>query len=135
MLTGFLTAVGAMVLEVYVFLQISHAIGLGGAILLLVAVSLVGAQLVKREGLSAWRRIQDALARQQMPGRELIDGSLILLAGVLLLLPGFVTDAVGLLLLLPPVRAAARGAGRLVLARRIETRVVRRLGDERVIDR
>ena len=126
MLTAFLALVGAMVLEVYVFLQISHAIGLGDAIVLLVAVSLVGAQIVKRQGLSAWRRIQEALVNQQVPGRHLIDGFLILVAGALLLVPGFVTDVVGLLLLLPPVRAGARGLGRWLLARRVEASLVRR---------
>jgi UPF0716 protein FxsA len=126
MLTAFLGAVGAMVLEIYVFVQISHAIGLGDAIVALVAVSLVGAQLVKRQGLLALRRIQDALANQQMPGRDLIDAFLILLAGALLLVPGFVTDAIGLLLLLPPVRALSRNVGGWLLARRIEQRMVRR---------
>ena len=126
MLTALLCTVGAMVLEIYVFLQISHAIGWGDAIVLLVVVSLLGARVVKRQGLVALRRIQESMAIQQLPGRDLIDGFLILLAGALLLVPGFLTDAVGLLLLLPPVRSFARNGGRLLLARRIDKGIERR---------
>lgn len=97
-------------LELFVLLQVGEAIGVLDTIALLVLVSLVGAWLVKREGLGVLRRAQQRAAAGAVPGRELVDGVLILFAGALLLTPGFVTDVVGILLLLPPVRAALRGA-------------------------
>jgi UPF0716 protein FxsA len=95
--------------ELYVIIQVAGAIGVPEAILLLITVSVVGAWLCKREGLSVLRRIQLALERHQLPHRELVDGALILLAGALLLTPGFLTDVLGVLLLLPPTRAVVRG--------------------------
>ncbi|HEV3402312.1 MAG TPA: FxsA family protein, partial [Acidimicrobiales bacterium] len=79
-------------------------------ILLLLAVSAAGAWLVKREGLGVLRRFRRQLDAGAIPGRELADGVLILFAGALLLTPGFLTDCVGLLLLLPPVRAVIRAS-------------------------
>jgi UPF0716 protein FxsA len=96
--------------ELFVLLQVGQAIGVLDTIALLVLVSLVGAWLVKREGLGVLRRAQQRAAAGAVPGRELVDGVLILFAGALLLTPGFVTDVVGILLLLPPVRAVLRGS-------------------------
>jgi UPF0716 protein FxsA len=76
--------------------------------------------VVKREGLGVWRRAQRQLDMGSVPGRELVDGILVLAAGALLLTPGFVSDCVGILLLLPPVRAAIRA----VVVRRLRRRVV-----------
>ena len=70
----------------------------------------VGSWLAKREGLAAWQRVQQRVASAQIPGPELIDGLLILVAGTLLLTPGFLTDLAGLLGLFPPTRAAVRKA-------------------------
>jgi len=111
--------------EIYVIIQVGHVIGLVDTLAVLVLVSLVGAWLVKREGLSVLRRAQAQLDAGRVPGRELVDGVLVLLAGALLLTPGFVTDAVGILLLLPPVRAAMRAVARRRLARQV---TVRRVG-------
>jgi len=97
-------------LELFVILQVGHAIGALNTVALLVVVSMVGAWLVKREGISVVRRAQERVARGAVPGRELVDGVLILFAGALLITPGFVTDVLGILLLLPPVRAAIRSA-------------------------
>jgi UPF0716 protein FxsA len=97
-------------IELYVIVQVAIAIGVWNTIGLLVLVSLVGAWLVKRQGLAAWQRAQVAITAGRVPGREIVDGVLLLLAGLLLLVPGFVSDAVGLLLLLPPVRAGVRAA-------------------------
>ncbi|HEX9969497.1 MAG TPA: FxsA family protein [Acidimicrobiales bacterium] len=96
--------------ELYVLLQVGQWIGVGETIALLVVVSVVGAWLVKREGLGVLRRAQARLQEGTMPGRELVDGVLILFAGALLLTPGFLTDVVGVLLLLPPVRAMLRSS-------------------------
>jgi UPF0716 protein FxsA len=96
------------IVELYVIVQVSHAIGFGNALGLLILISALGAWLVKRQGVSLWRKAQLQLANRQVPTKEVADGVLILLAGALLLVPGFVTDAFGLLLLLPPVRAGLR---------------------------
>ena len=75
---------------------------------LLLLISIVGAWLAKREGLGVLRRMQAAVNAGRVPGTELIDGFLILLAAALMLTPGFLTDVAAILLLLPPVRAAVR---------------------------
>jgi UPF0716 protein FxsA len=96
--------------ELLVLVQVAHFIGLIPALVVLLLVSIVGAWMLKREGATAWRRVRDALARGEMPATEVADGALVLLGGALLLTPGFVTDAAGLLLLLPGVRVGLRGA-------------------------
>lgn len=106
--------------ELYVIIQVAHVIGALDTIALLVVVSAVGAWLVKREGLGVWRRAQRQIGRGGMPGNELVDGVLILFAGALLLTPGFVSDVLGILLLLPPVRFALRGYARRRLVHRVE---------------
>jgi UPF0716 protein FxsA len=77
-------------------------------VLLIVATGVLGGWLARREGLRALRRIQNQLGEGQLPGAAMLDGLLILIAGALLLTPGIITDAVGLLLLAPPGRRAAR---------------------------
>lgn len=96
--------------ELYVVIQVAHVLGAFDTLALLVLVSMVGAWLVKREGIGVWRRFQRQVQAGTVPGREVADGFMILLAGALLLVPGFITDALGLLLLLPPVRAGVRTA-------------------------
>jgi len=105
--------------ELYVIIQVGHIVGVVPTIALLVVISLLGASLCKREGLAVIRRIQEQLAERRLPGVALLDGALVLLAGALLLTPGFVTDGVGLLLLLPPVRAGARRILKRALLRRV----------------
>jgi UPF0716 protein FxsA len=112
--------------ELYVLLQVGGAIGILNTIGLLIVVSVAGAWLCKREGLGILRRIRLSLDRYELPGRELADGALVLFAGALLLTPGFLTDCLGILLLLPPTRAVARGVLLSALARRAELAVVRR---------
>lgn len=96
--------VAVPLIELFVFVQVGQWIGYLPAIVLLLAFSVVGAYLVKREGLNAWRRAQAQLRAGEIPAAELVDGALILFAGALLLTPGFVTDLVGLLLLIPAMR-------------------------------
>lgn len=108
------------IVELAVIIQVGQALGVVETLLLMVVVSVVGAWLVKREGIGVWRRAQRQLDTGVMPGRELVDGVLIMVAGALLLLPGFVSDCLGILLLLPPVRALVRG----LVIRRLRTRVV-----------
>ena len=111
------------IVEIAVIIQVGQAIGVIETLLLMVAVSVVGAWLVKREGIGVWRRAQRQLDTGVVPGRELVDGMLIMLAGALLLTPGFVSDCLGVLLLLPPVRAGLR---RLVIGRLRKRVVVQR---------
>ena len=106
--------------ELYVLIQVGEAIGVLDTIALLFLISIVGAWLAKREGLGVLRRMQAALNAGRVPGAELVDGFLILLAAALMLTPGFLTDVVAILLLLPPVRAAVRRQLRRSFARRIE---------------
>jgi UPF0716 protein FxsA len=107
---AFLVAVLIVVglVEITVIVQVAQWIGVGNTIGLLLLVSMVGAWLVKRQGLGVLRRIREQRLAGQVPAAHVFDGALILVAGGLLLVPGFVTDALGLLLLLPPVRAGVR---------------------------
>ncbi len=94
--------------ELYVIIQVGQAFGALNTIALLVLISAAGAWLVKREGMSVWRRFQNQVRSGAVPGREIADGVMILFAGALLMSPGFLTDLLAILLLLPPVRAAVR---------------------------
>jgi UPF0716 protein FxsA len=106
--------------EIAVMVKVAEWIGTGQMIALLLSVSVVGLWIVKRQGTGALRRIRAELGAGRVPGSHLVDGVLLLTAGFLLLVPGFLTDAVGLVLLLPPVRAFVRGR----LGRRFRTRSV-----------
>ena len=108
------------IVELAVIIQVGQAIGVVETLLLMVVVSVAGAWLVKREGIGLWRRAQGQLETGVVPGRELVDALLIMLAGALLLTPGFVSDCLGILLLLPPVRAGLRG----LVIRRLRRRVI-----------
>lgn len=108
------------IVELALIIKIGAAIGVLNTIGLLILSSVVGAWLMKREGLGVIRRMQTAVAQGRVPGKELVDAFLILLGGALMVAPGFLTDAFGMLLLLPPVRAVVRR----VLRRRVTVRVV-----------
>lgn len=102
------------IVELYVIVQVAHALGVLDTLALLLVISVLGGWLAKREGLGVLRRIQGQMASGQVPTNALVDGAILLVAGVLMLTPGFVTDAFGLVLLLPPTRAAVR---RLLIGR------------------
>ena len=95
-------------LELYVIIQVAGGMGTGQTIVLLIAVSVVGAWMVRRSGLGVLNQIRARLSRGELPAAELVDGLLILVAGALMLTPGFITDAVGLLLLFFPTRVLVR---------------------------
>jgi UPF0716 protein FxsA len=120
---GFLALIFLVVpvAELAVIIQVGQWLGVADTLVLLILISVVGAWLAKREGIGVWRRIQRQLELGRMPGNELIDGLLILFAGVLLLTPGFLSDLLGIFLLLPPTRATARGVLRRRFARRVTT--------------
>jgi UPF0716 protein FxsA len=105
-------------LELYVIVKVGGLIGVLPTLVLLLAMSLLGAALLRHQGRGAWRRFNEAIAARRFPGREVADGVMITFGGALLLTPGFITDAFGLLLLFPPTRAIARGLLRAYAARR-----------------
>lgn len=105
--------------ELYVILQVGHAIGVLNTIGLLILVSVVGAWLMKREGLAVVHRARVQMLDGRVPAAAVVDGVLVLFAGALLVTPGFVSDVFGILLLLPPTRAAVRAYGRRRLAARL----------------
>jgi UPF0716 protein FxsA len=106
--------------ELYVLIQIGQAIGVLPTIALLILDSILGAALMRQQGRAAWLRFNRALAEGRVPGREVIDGVLVIFGGALLLTPGFLSDLLGLILLFPPTRAVVRGA----LVRRFGGRLV-----------
>ena len=94
--------------EIYVIVQVGELIGVVPTLILLLADALLGSLLLKHQGRGAWRRFNEALAERRFPGREVVDGVLIVIGGTLLLTPGFLSDIAGLFLLIPPTRALAR---------------------------
>jgi UPF0716 protein FxsA len=103
-----LVPIAIFALEVFVFIEVGDAIGWLLAVVLLIGTSLVGAQLLRIQGRAAIERVSLAVAERRSPGRPAIDGLLGFLGGLLLVVPGFVTDALGALLLFPPTRALTR---------------------------
>lgn len=110
------------IIELYVIIQVANAVGVLNTLGLLILDSVVGGWLMKREGLGVLRRLQAKLSGGELPSTELIDGFLILFGGALMLAPGFLTDLLGMALLLPPVRAVVRR----LLARRFKSAVISR---------
>ena len=106
------------IVELAVIIQVGSTIGALETVGLLIVVSVVGGWLVKREGVGVLRRISGAVNAGRIPGRELADGALIMLAGALLITPGFLSDVLGIALLLPPVRAVVRPVLLSALAKR-----------------
>lgn len=96
------------ILELWVIIQVGQAIGALPTITLLILDSIVGGWLLRSQGLQAWRAFSEALAAGRVPARETGDGALVVFGGALLLTPGFCTDVLGLLLLIPPTRAVFR---------------------------
>jgi UPF0716 protein FxsA len=121
------------ILEIYLIVQLGQAVGPWWTILLLIGAGVLGSVLVKREGGRAWRALQDALASHRMPATELADGALILIGGTLLLTPGFMSDVVGLFVILPFTRPVARRALAAVVRRRLVVMTARRPGHTEVI--
>ncbi len=110
--------VAVPIAEIYLLIQVGQAIGGLWTVMLLLASGVAGAWLVKHEGSRAWRALQDALLQRRMPAKELADGALILIGGTLLLTPGFLTDLVGAIAVLPFTRPIARGVLTRVITRK-----------------
>ncbi len=96
------------VAEILVAIQVAHAVGALATILLLVITWPIGSWALRSQGRAAWRRLGAAVTAGRPPGREVADGALVLVGGILLIIPGFITDVLGALMLAPPPRAIAR---------------------------
>jgi len=103
-----LVFVGMPILEIYVLVQVGQVVGVWWTILLLIAASAAGTWLIRHEGRRAWRALREAIESGRMPAREIADGALIVLGGALMLAPGFVSDALGLLVIVPVTRPVFR---------------------------
>lgn len=90
--------------EMATFLWLGSQIGFGWALAIAVTTALIGSFLVRRTGLAVWGRFRDKVDHGRLPGREISDGAATLVAGAFLISPGLITDTLGFLLLLPPVR-------------------------------
>jgi UPF0716 protein FxsA len=106
------------IVELWVIIEIGSLIGVWPTIALLLADALLGSLLLRHQGRGAWRRFNEALAERRFPGREVADGLLIAIGGTLLLTPGFLTDVVGAIFLIPPTRAIVRRLMRGYVGRR-----------------
>jgi UPF0716 protein FxsA len=105
--------------EIYVLIQVGQVIGVWWTLLLLIADSIYGGWLIRHEGGRAWQALTNALNSGQMPAKELADAALILVGGTLMLSPGFVTDAMGIVLILPFTRPVARRVLTRVVSKRL----------------
>jgi UPF0716 protein FxsA len=105
--------------ELYLIYLVGDAIGVLPTLLLLAADSLLGSVLLRSQGRSVWNRFNEAIAARRVPRREVMDGVLVIFGGAFLITPGFITDVLGLILLIPPSRAVVRR----MVERRIGQRV------------
>ena len=109
MLLLFLLFIIIPIAELYVIIKVAQNTGVFNSIVLLILVSFIGAWLVRAQGIGIIRKIKTQITMGQIPNKELVDGGLVLFAGALMLTPGFLTDALGLLLLFPLTRPIFRG--------------------------
>lgn len=107
------------IVEIYVILQVGHLIGAWPTVALLIAESVLGAWIVRHEGRRAWRALTTTFREGGLPERELTDAALVLVGGVLLLTPGFVTDVFGFVFVLPFTRPVVRWAMAAYVGRRL----------------
>lgn len=107
------------VLELVLFIYVQNRIGLGLMLIGILATAAAGAFLVRMQGLAVWMRVRSDLEAGLVPGRQLVHGAMVLVGGALLLTPGFLTDAVGFLLMIPFVREGLRRLGNRFWQRRV----------------
>jgi len=100
----FLLFVGVPIIEITLFIQVGGAIGLWATLAIVILTAAIGTSLMRAQGIMTLNRLQQSLANGQNPADPIAQGAMILVAGILLLTPGFFTDTIGFALLLPPVR-------------------------------
>lgn len=108
------------IIELWLLFKVAAALDFGTALIIVVMTGVIGAWLARAQGLMVMLQIQRDLAEGRMPAPRMIDGMMILIAGALLITPGLITDAVGFLLLAPPVRVLIRGWLRQMLERKLK---------------
>lgn len=101
--------IGVPIIEIATFIQVGDLIGLWPTLAVVVLTAIIGTSLLRHQGLNTLAKAQTNLNAGRLPAEEIFDGLCMLLAGALLLTPGFVTDSVGFLLFFPPFRALIRG--------------------------
>jgi UPF0716 protein FxsA len=111
--------VAVPIFEVWLLIKVGQQLGLVPTILILIAEATIGVLLMRHEGSRAWKALNDAFTNGKVPTGELADAALILVGGVLLILPGFLTDVIGFLFLLRWTRPVARKIIAFFVARRI----------------
>lgn len=107
------------IIEIAVLIAVGKTIGLGWTILALLLLTVLGTWLMRREGSRTWKALREASQTGRMPSREIADGVLVLIGGAFLLLPGFVSDVIGLFFLLPFTRVFARRVLEALIASRV----------------
>jgi UPF0716 protein FxsA len=107
--------------EIALIIRVGEWIGVWWTIALLLADAVLGSWLLRSQGRAVWRRFSAAVSEGRVPHREVLDGVLVIFGGALMLAPGFLTDVIGALFLLPPTRRLFRG----LLVRRAVLRIVR----------
>jgi UPF0716 protein FxsA len=105
--------------ELYVIIKVGEAIGQVPTVVLLLADAILGSMLLRQQGRAAWVRFNRALAENRLPHKEVFDGVLIIFGGALLITPGFLTDILGLILLIPPTRTLVRAIASRTVRRRL----------------
>ncbi len=106
-------------IEIGVFIWTGNMIGGWTVVVLIILTGIVGAALVKKEGMETWRRAQLAMYNREVPREQIIDGICIILGGILLLTPGFVTDVTGFLLVIPWTRTPFKRLISFLIMKRI----------------
>lgn len=110
--------IGVPIAELAIFVAVSDRVGLGTTLMVVVVTAVIGAALVRQQGLSVLTRFRTELAAGGLPGRQLAHGAMVLVGGALLLTPGFLTDAIGFSLMVPAVREAIRRVAEQWIRRR-----------------
>ncbi len=128
----FAVVIAVPLIEIFFIVKMGSVVGVIPTIVLLFAISIVGSRVVKYQGLRVWRKFNEQVRSGKMPSQELVEGVCLLLAGALLVTPGFFTDVLGLLLLLPPVRLVVLKIVSARTANKVE--VVRATYDRRIIN-
>ena len=105
--------------ELYVIIKVGGVIGVVPTLALLLADAVLGSMLLRHQGRAAWIRFNRALAEGRLPHKEVFDGVLVIIGGALLLTPGFLTDILGLIFLIPPTRALVRAMSARLVRRRM----------------
>lgn len=116
---GVVLLIGVPLVELWLLLKVGGWIGVLPTIGIIIAEALLGGWLMKREGRTAWRALNAGLRQGRTPTRELLDAALVLVGGVLLIFPGFITDLLGFICLIPFTRPLARWALSLFMTRRL----------------